>query len=119
MEAAALWGAQCNRHGMLDQVTEEIRIEHKGYAAAIGLYRTAKGYWHVALEFFAPMSGFATPASVWTAVAYTSDIAARRAAIQRILSCSAVKKDGSGKAGDLRAFRAKLEGALTPQLALF
>lgn len=118
-QAADLWGAQCNKHGVLDQITEKIRVEHKGYAATIRLYRTAKGYWHIALDFTAPLSGFATPASVWTGIAYTSDLAARRAAVGYLLSRGTIQAGSGGLPSDLNAFRVKLEAELTPQLALF
>lgn len=115
IDAAALWGAHCNAHGVLDQITEKISVKHKGYSATIRLYRTAKGYWHIALDFTAPDSGLCTPASVWSGIAYASDLVARRAAIECLLNRRAVRADGA----DLRTFRAKLEAELTPQLALF
>jgi hypothetical protein len=118
-EAAALWGVQCNECGVLTQVTETISIVHARYSATIRLYETAKGYWHIALDFRMPDSGFGTPASVWTHRAYTSALAARRAAIAHLLKRTANEKQGATKRAELQAFRAKLEAELTPQLSLF
>jgi hypothetical protein len=73
-EAARLWGAHCNVHGVLDQVTEQIRVEHKRYSAAIRLYETAKSYWHISLGFTTPDFGFATPATVWTKRPSSADL---------------------------------------------
>lgn len=119
MEAAALWGAQCNDCGVLTQVTETISIVHARYSATIRLYETAKGYWHIALDFHMPDSGFGTPASVWTHRAYNSALAARRAAIEHLLKRSTSEQHGATKSAELQAFRAKLEAELTPQLSLF
>lgn len=119
IEAAALWGAQCNDCGVLTQVTETISIAHAHYSATIRLYETAKGYWHIALNFRMPDSGFGTPASVWTHRAYNSALAARRAAIEHLLKRTASERHPTARSHELHAFRAKLEAELTPQLSLF
>ena len=119
IEAAALWGAQCNDCGVLTDVTETISIAHARYSATIRLYETAKGYWHITLDFRMPDSGFGTPANVWTHLAYNSALAARRAAIEHLLKRTSSEKHPAARGQELHAFRAKLEAELTPQLSLF
>ena len=117
-EAASLWGASCNRHGVLDNITEKVRVEHKGYSATIRLYRTGKGYWHVARDFNAPDSGSGGPATVWDGIAFKNALAARRWAVQRLLErCD--KQERYDRNPALGTFRHKLEAEMTPQLALF
>lgn len=118
-EAAALWGAQCNEHGVLNQLTDLITVEHKRYTAAIHLYETGKFYWHVALSFSTPDSGFGSPASVWTGTAFSNDLAARRWAVYSLSGRCHGRAETYPKDADLAAFRNKLEEELTPQLALF
>lgn len=118
-EAALLWGAHCNMHGVLDQITEQISVEHKRYSAAIRLHETAKGYWHISLSFNAPDSGFASPATVWNETAFTNEPAARRSAIEQLLQRCADRLDTRERNTELKTFRNKLEAQLTPQLTLF
>lgn len=113
-EAARLWGVHCNEHGVLDQITEDIRVEHQRYSATIRLYKTEQGYWHVSHGFSAPGSGFAVPATVWNETAFTNELAARRWAVDRLLRRCDARLDA-----ELRAFRDRLAMELTPQLALF
>ena len=117
-EAAQLWGLACNKHGVLQQITERIRVEHRGYSATVRLYESAKGYWKVATDFTAPDSGSGGPASVWGATAFTHELAARRCGIMRLLErCDTQERYGN--CAELAAFRRKLEAELTPQLDLF
>ena len=118
VEAAELWGARCNQHGVMNQIAELIRIEHKGYSATLRLYQSDKGYWHVSRDFTAPDSGSGSPASVWNGVAFKNDLAARRYGIGRLLErCDTQQRYNDTP--DLAAFRRKLEAELTPQLTLF
>lgn len=117
-EAAKLWGYNCNEHGVLMAVTETIRVEGKGYSAAVRLYESQKGYWHISTDFHAPDSGSGNPASVWDGVAFTNALSARRYGIGRLLDrCDTQKRYTDTPA--LAAFRKKLEAEMTPQLALF
>lgn len=118
IEAAALWGARCNQHGVMNEVTEKIRIEHRGYSATLRLYESEKGYWHVSRDFTAPDSGSGSPASVWDGIAFTSALAARRYGIGRLLERCDIQ-ERYGNTAELATFRSKLEAELTPQLALF
>ena len=117
-EAARLWGTECNRNGVLNNVTEKIRVEHKGYSATIRLYESAKGYWHVSVDFTVPDSGSGGPASVWDGTAFANALAGRRWGVERLLQrCDTQER--YGRNADLAVFRRKLEAELTPQLTLF
>lgn len=117
-EAAHLWGARCNRHGVMNDVTERIRVEHRGYSGTVRLYESDKGYWHAAHDFNAPDSGSGGPATVWDGTAFTNALAARRWAIKRLLNrCDSQMR--FDKSPEVAIFRRKLEAELTPQLALF
>lgn len=118
-EAARLWGVHCNKHGVLDQITEKIRVEHRRYSVTIRLYETERGYWHVSLGFSAPEAGFAIPATVWNETAFINEPAAHRWAVGRLLQRCDAGIDAHGSDTELRAFRDKLAMELTPQLALF
>ena len=117
-EAAALWGAICNRHGVFNSPTEKIRIEHKGYNATIRLYESEKGYWHAAYDFNAPDSGSGGPVTVWDGIAFKTALSARRWAVNQLLDrCDRQKRFDQSR--EVPAFRRKLEAELTPQLSLF
>ena len=118
IKAAALWGAKCNSHGVLTDVTERIRVEHQGYSATLNLYETEKGFWHLSCDFHAPDAGSTSPASVWNGIAFTNALAARRCGIKRLLAQCDQQKRFSHSAA-LAVLRSKLEAEMTAQLSLF
>ncbi|MCF3932869.1 hypothetical protein L1787_05500 [Acuticoccus sp. M5D2P5] len=118
-EAAQLWGLKCNPQGVIYSAAEDIKIEHKGYSAAIRLYGTGKGYWHVSLSLITPQSGFGTPATVWGCTAFTNALAARKWGLARLLQHCRGSAESRGADARLAVFLTKLEAERTPQLALF
>lgn len=70
-EAVSLWDAACNEHGVLVNVGECIEVKDGRFKAEIRLYRTGKGFWLIGMSLSTPVSGFASPASIWDPRGFT------------------------------------------------
>lgn len=124
-EAAHLWGAECNEHGVVMDWQEETVVKVGSCYASIKFAETAKGYCLIGLSGQTAISGFGYAPSVWDKQGFASYWDARAYGVQRLLSffekeavsgnsCSSAKN----KANALKAAEL-LKAELTPQLTLF
>ncbi len=115
-EAATLWGANCNEHGVVSDVTERIEVKHERCSAEVRLCRTAKGFWLIGLSLTLPQSGFGTPPTVWDVQGFSNGRAARHWAIEYLIE--RIVRNSQLKEPTRAEFVRSLQAAKTPQLSL-
>lgn len=124
-EAATLWGAACNDHGVIPESSREEVVRVGSCKASISFAHTNKGFWLIGIDASTSISGIAYAPNVWNKTGYSSYWGARAKGVESLISFfekEAVSPNscyGSKGKDDARKAADTLKGERTPQLSLF
>lgn len=124
-EACAVWGANCNGSGVLEDRRTEVIAMVGRCKAQVSFATSGNGVWHIGIWAETRISGNCYAPSVWDRIAYGSEQDARLAGVERLIaifkrelgsenSCSS---DANKR--EIRELLKRLDAEKTPQLTLF